>query len=105
MTTMATTAMTADARAGARCLGAAGPSNGVTIGHNNAPVALHFPIMLRRVKQPKEAVMRDGMGRQATRVVLAIGLLATLAGCVVYPAWGPGPGYGPGYRPYGYYYR
>ena len=49
--------------------------------------------------------MRTGMRRQAARLVLVIGLLAILAGCVVYPAWGPGPGYGSGYRPYGYYYR
>jgi hypothetical protein len=33
---------------------------------------------------------RDGIGRQAARLILAIGLLGTLAGCVVYPA---GPGY------------
>ncbi len=42
--------------------------------------------------------MRDGLKRQAGRLIVAIGLLATLAGCVIYPAWGPGPG--PGYRPY-----
>ena len=34
--------------------------------------------------------MRNGIGRQAARLILAIGLLGTLAGCVVYPA---GPGY------------
>lgn len=34
--------------------------------------------------------MRDEIGRQAARLILAIGLLGTLAGCVVYPA---GPGY------------
>ena len=45
--------------------------------------------------------MRDGMGRQMARLVLAIGLLVTLAGCVVYPE---GPGY---YRPHPccYYWR
>ena len=32
--------------------------------------------------------MRDGIGRQAARLLLAIGLLGTLAGCVVYPAGG-----------------
>lgn len=44
--------------------------------------------------------MRNGIGRRAARLVLAIGLLATLAGCVVAPAYGPGY-----YRPYPYYYR
>ncbi len=48
--------------------------------------------------------MRHGIGRQVSRLVVAIGLLAALAGCVVYPAYGPGPyhyhayGYGYGYR-------
>ena len=39
--------------------------------------------------------MRDGTLSRATRLVLAIGLLMTLAGCVVYPAgggyWHPHP--------------
>jgi hypothetical protein len=34
--------------------------------------------------------MRHGIGRQAARLILAIGLLGTLAGCVVYPAGGGG---------------
>ena len=33
--------------------------------------------------------MRDGIGRQAGRLLLAIGLMVTLTGCVVYPAYGP----------------
>lgn len=49
--------------------------------------------------------MRDGMRLQAGRLVLAIGLLVTLAGCVVYPAYGPGPGYRPYHHPYGDHYR
>jgi hypothetical protein len=44
--------------------------------------------------------MRNGMGRQTARLALAIGLLVTLAGCVVYPA---GPGYWNA-RPCCYYY-
>src|SRR5271165_2321931 len=78
----------------------------VTIGHNNAPVPLHFSAILPPQGNPGEGVMRNGMKRPAIRLALAIGLLATLAGCVIYPVgWGPGPGYGSGYRPNGYYYR
>jgi hypothetical protein len=43
--------------------------------------------------------MRNRIGRQAARLVVAIGLLATLAGCVVYPEYGFRP------HPYGYFYR
>lgn len=34
--------------------------------------------------------MRDGFKRQAARLILAIGLLGALSGCVVYPAGGGG---------------
>ena len=62
---------------------------------------MHSLSILRLAKQPKEGVVRDGLGRQAARLLLAIGLVVTLAGCVVYPA---GPGY---YRPHAccYYWR
>jgi hypothetical protein len=46
--------------------------------------------------------MRNGTKSRAARLALAIGLLLTLAGCVVYPA-GPGPYYHP--YGHGYYYR
>jgi hypothetical protein len=76
--------------AGALPAGTNGLSDSVTIGYNKAPVPLHSTAIVHFAKQPKEGVMRDGMGRQAARFALAIGLLVTLAGCVVYPA---GPGY------------
>ena len=66
----------------------------VTVSHNNAPIALHFSPIFLLVKQSEEIIMRNGMTRRAGRLALAIGLLLTVAGCVVYPA---GPGY---YRPH-----
>lgn len=74
----------------------------VTFGHNNAPVPLHFLSILRRIDNLLEGNMRNRIGRHAARTVLMIVLTAVLGGCVVYPAYGPGPYY---YRPYGYYYR
>lgn len=43
--------------------------------------------------------MRIRIGRRGGRLLLAIGLLVTLAGCVVYPAYGPGPYGHPYYHP------
>ena len=79
---------------------------GVTFGHNNAPVPLHFIPILLGTDNPLESKMRNQIGRRAGRVVLAIALMAPLGGCVVYPAYGPGGYY---HHPYayggGYYYR
>lgn len=47
--------------------------------------------------------MQNGNARRMGRLVLAIGLLVALAGCVVYPG-GPGPYYHP-YHACCWYYR
>jgi hypothetical protein len=45
--------------------------------------------------------MRNRMIGQTLRSVVAIGLLVALAGCVVEPAYGPGPYY---YHPHYYHW-
>ena len=82
------------------------PADGIVSGSPSGRVALQLVMktpQLRCISPPyreprKRSMgrsMRNNMGRQAARLILAIGLLMTLAGCVVYPAgagyWRPHP--------------
>jgi hypothetical protein len=60
-----------------------GIPGGVTTGHDNAPDPLHSAAAARAATQPKEGAVHDRRARRAARLVLAIGLLTALTGCVV----------------------